>query len=415
MIRKTIETKVLEDGSKSIKTTTETTKDDGTVVRMIEETIEKPAAPVSCAEESLPSAPSYPSESSDEAIAIDKDIQKDSEENFEPQAQVYPVEDPPKFALALGDTIEAPDTAKKTVNVIAPATLLEGYTFKATVDGKVFIVTVPKGGVSQGQVFSVPYPRSGTNLTESATSASSKTSGPPLLNITAPETLPAGSAFKAKYNDKEFHVTVPEGGVVKGQTMCVPCPTSVATPPTTTKVVEARVHAKEFSVPVGAWRDGPFDCFNDIQPMFFWACCLAPMALAQILTRLKLNILGQPQQQPNDGLDTYTIMAIILFAIYFFLFIFLVIVAVVPTVGLALFWMFLFVWQVYLIAFGTMTRTYMREKFQIPGDCFADCCLTYWCGCCSLLQMHRHTHDHKVYRGDCCSHTGLAYDAPEIV
>lgn len=39
------------------------------------------------------------------------------------------------------------------VEVIAPATLSAGYTFDAMVDGRVLTVVVPRGGVSEGQIF----------------------------------------------------------------------------------------------------------------------------------------------------------------------------------------------------------------------------------------------------------------------
>ena len=46
----------------------------------------------------------------------------------------------------------------KTVTVVAPSTLEAGYTFPAQVEGKDFTVTVPEGGVKEGQHFEVPYP-----------------------------------------------------------------------------------------------------------------------------------------------------------------------------------------------------------------------------------------------------------------
>jgi len=39
------------------------------------------------------------------------------------------------------------------VEVTAPATLKEGYTFQAAYDGQLFVVIVPAGGVTEGQVF----------------------------------------------------------------------------------------------------------------------------------------------------------------------------------------------------------------------------------------------------------------------
>lgn len=45
------------------------------------------------------------------------------------------------------------------VRVVAPATMVEGATFEAVVDGISFLVAVPEGGVEEGETFSVPYPK----------------------------------------------------------------------------------------------------------------------------------------------------------------------------------------------------------------------------------------------------------------
>ena len=69
----------------------------------------------------------------------------------------------------------------------------------------------------------------------------------------------------------------------------------------------------------------------------------------------------------------------------------------------------------------TQVRYYMRLKWNIPADCcegsgcLSDCCCVYWCGCCSIIQMMRHTHDEKVDRYNCGSATGLDMGAPEVV
>jgi hypothetical protein len=52
--------------------------------------------------------------------------------------------------------------AVKTCTIVAPSTLAEGYTFSANVDGIDFTVIVPKGGVTEGQHFEVPYPAKST-------------------------------------------------------------------------------------------------------------------------------------------------------------------------------------------------------------------------------------------------------------
>ncbi len=42
------------------------------------------------------------------------------------------------------------------VDVMAPASLPEGYQFPAMANGATFRITVPKGGVTKGQLFTVP-------------------------------------------------------------------------------------------------------------------------------------------------------------------------------------------------------------------------------------------------------------------
>ena len=46
-----------------------------------------------------------------------------------------------------------------TIRVQAPATLAEGYKFDVMVDDEPFTITIPPGGVVEGQEFDVPYYR----------------------------------------------------------------------------------------------------------------------------------------------------------------------------------------------------------------------------------------------------------------
>ena len=48
--------------------------------------------------------------------------------------------------------------AQLYLEVVAPATLPEGYTFEAEQNGQAFTVEVPIGGVEEGQKFPVPFP-----------------------------------------------------------------------------------------------------------------------------------------------------------------------------------------------------------------------------------------------------------------
>ena len=81
------------------------------------------------------------------------------------------------------------------------------------------------------------------------------------------------------------------------------------------------------------------------------------------------------------------------------------------------------VFSVYFLVAMCQTRKTIREKYNIPpsscGDC-DDCCCTFWCSCCSINQMARHTNDYNAYPVECCSgdcfnKTGQPAGAPVIV
>lgn len=76
------------------------------------------------------------------------------------------------------------------------------------------------------------------------------------------------------------------------------------------------------------------------------------------------------------------------------------------------------VFAVFLLVLVSKTRKYIRNKYQIPAQrcsCCEDLCCSFWCTCCAVAQMARHTGDYEAYRGMCCSETGLPPHAPSYV
>ena len=123
--------------------------------------------------------------------------------------------------------------AAPMVAVVAPSTLQAGYTFTAQVDGKDFVVTVPEGGVTEGQVFEVPYPGAseGTTIASGGTFAGTS----------------AGGGVPPKDND-----------VVKGM-----------------------------------WRKDLLDCCEVFCNGMFWmSWCLNPIIFGQVMERMKLDAFG---------------------------------------------------------------------------------------------------------------------------
>lgn len=142
-----------------------------------------------------------------------------------------------------------------------------------------------------------------------------------------------------------------------------------------------------------------------------WFC--VPVLLAQIMQRLKLNFLAfNSSNDDNQYRSTCQILtvtyAIVVFAT--------VGIGSISSGGISVY----YVWHIFIVALLTMTRLYVRNRYNIPGQTFGDtalddCCYSYWCTCCTLVQLHRHTHDETKYRYKFSSNTGLPDDAPELL
>jgi hypothetical protein len=73
---------------------------------------------------------------------------------------------------------------------------------------------------------------------------------------------------------------------------------------------------------------------------------------------------------------------------------------------------------IFITVLAVRTRSYLRVRSNIPErNCVGceDCCCVFWCGCCTLTQMARHTYDFDTYRAVCCNSTGMTSGVPEIV
>jgi Cys-rich protein (TIGR01571 family) len=149
-------------------------------------------------------------------------------------------------------------------------------------------------------------------------------------------------------------------------------------------------------------------CCDVITKGLFWmACCCTPITSAQLLTRMGLNWYGKPGT-PELVAKTFSVVVTI-FIVY------LLFGWVIPFLG-AFF-------VIYTLVYGTLLRQAIRTKYAVPatscggaGDgCCEDCCCTFWCGCCTVIQLARQTHNEDQYPYQCCTSTGLLPDAPSIV
>lgn len=239
----------------------------------------------------------------------------------------------------------------------------------------------------------------------------SSSNAQPYLEVVAPATLQEGYTFDVEVNGHTFSVKVPVGGVEEGQKFNVPfstglnCYSSMAIP--------------RASVPVGHWKDGLFDCFKlgVIHPLLWNARCCLLVALGQVNNRLKLTWLG------NEGTIAQTVTTFRIFLLISLVHFVVTILVSLPDVNAYiyarsifnfldfLFWLF----AAFLII---KTRNHIRSKYSIPEQNCRGCediCCAFWCSCCTVAQMSRHTADYETYTGLCCSETGQGRHAPSIV
>lgn len=294
----------------------------------------------------------------------------------------------------------------ETISVVAPATLNAGYTFDAVVEGgKTIAVTVPTGGVKEGQVFDaisspaaydpeiavVPNPLVEGGIT-STTSKTIIQNSDGTQTMTEETTYPDGRITKSVS-------TIAAGSAVTG----VPTQAGVplkSSPPNAT------------NVPTGAWRYDLFSCFDTCDNGMFWmSWCCTYIAMGQLLQRLKLNMCGLQGDYYKNTCIGWTILWAISLIVY------CIVISVSNGYGV----FFYYILALVALAALTNARYYMRQKWSIPADCcdgngcLGDCCCVFWCNCCSIIQMMRHTHDERVDYYSCGSVTGLNAEAPEVV
>lgn len=137
------------------------------------------------------------------------------------------------------------------VQVTAPSSLQEGYTFDAVYNGEVFPVTVPRGGVNAGQTFQVPF-----------------------LPAVEAIAIPIGEATESPQHSFDQSESTPM------------LPTS---PPRIAR-------RNETQAPLGTWKTHIFGCLSEgfCHPSLCNALWFPQILMGQVLTRMKLNWCGMP-------------------------------------------------------------------------------------------------------------------------
>jgi len=237
----------------------------------------------------------------------------------------------------------------------------------------------------------------------------------PMVHVVAPATLTEGYTFEAQSGDRTFTVTVPQGGVEEGQTFLAPIPYPDNDGP-------------RMSIPIGHWKDGTFDCFNNgyFHPSVCCSIWFSQLALGQVMQRMKLTWLGQSGGPEEQTRNTFNVVCVLYLAylVYSVSLDYLspdyvyeniqevpVYIKFARTVGN----IFMFSYSVYALK---KTRESIRIRYSIPEerchgseDLLCACC----CYCCTVSQLARHTGEYETYKGMCCTKTGLPIHAPAIV
>jgi len=234
-----------------------------------------------------------------------------------------------------------------------------------------------------------------------------------MITVSSPLDLPEGYTFFASYQRAMFPVTVPVGGVKRGQLL---------------EISSQQLYVADNSVS-GRWKDDLSDCsrFGCCHPSNLNSWCCPFILLGQLMMRLRLNCCGNPVPSSNA------------LCIMFFISVgFIALALILSPFGTELRTMVLgsitthhtddnsdtyeeiaqnqwytLGFKLYLaclIFFIWRVRKHIRAIYQIPERLCIGCediCCAFWCGCCVLSQMARHTTEYEQEKAQCCSDTGV--------
>ncbi|VEU35734.1 unnamed protein product [Pseudo-nitzschia multistriata] len=163
--------------------------------------------------------------------------------------------------------------------------------------------------------------------------------------------------------------------------------------------------------PHGKWRTRLFSCCDVLTQSTFWMGLIcAPVLMAQLITRMGLTWNGRegPPEETSLSYNRIVLGLVFIMSLYW--------IPVFGTICVSIYYL------VVVVYIGSQVRRFMRQKYSIPstlptrcGNRIDDACMMFWCGCCSSIQMARHTHDDKDYPGHACTTTGLEFNAPSVV
>lgn len=244
------------------------------------------------------------------------------------------------------------------VEVVAPADLPGGYTFDAEINGNIFKVVVPPGGVKQGQRFSVPAPTTKTTTTTRVFT----------------EDAPMGAWRDGLFDFFKHGCCHPH--------LCL----ALWCQPIAAAQVMTRMSLNWIA-----------DAANNKSRTFATVCkiVIAYYVVDQLIKTLIIQMYRSDTQPSYSG-NQYEGAKIA--------------GSIREALELA-FW-------AYILVITCKTRKSVREKYEIPEkncDGCEDVCCSFWCGPCTVAQMARHTTDYRSNDASCCVETGYRRPNPNII
>jgi len=242
-----------------------------------------------------------------------------------------------------------------------------------------------------------------------------------LIKVIAPSDLAAGYQFEAESDGQRYMVTVPEGGVKAGQEF-------------TTRASPAAAAALAVGGGLGSWKTGLCDCFRYgcCHPHLCLSWCCMPIALAQVMTRMRLNFMAERGSVSEVAKTFKTMVGIFVCYVIVDQILASMLIGRLGTIAgeynveeydytkmeekIDSTTMFIYyirriislTFSIYIFVALYRTRRSVRAKYNIPAkNSCEDCCCTLCCPCPTTMQLMRQTADYDTYAANCCTETGL--------
>jgi len=140
--------------------------------------------------------------------------------------------------------------------------------------------------------------------------------------------------------------------------------------------------------------------------------------MAQVMTRLNLTWLGEP----GPGKATKNTYHVILTLVISYIIYSLALEIAAPASDSPLYEFLKELGNIIFTAYAVYalmkTRYFVRTKYSIPESRCIGCedfCCAFFCSCCTVAQMARHTGEYEKYPAALCSETGHIAGVPVCV